>query len=115
MAHDSGSATPMSAPYERNPFHVLELTPEASAVEVERAGQKLLAMLGVGLEAAAGYAHPGGRAQREEADVRWAMAELRDPARRARWEVWWAPADALEGVPAPAPGPDLFRWLGWRR
>ena len=97
-----------------NPLWVLELTPSASTLEVERQGQKLLAMLGVGLEAASSYPTPFGSHPRTEDAVRQALAALRDPARRAEAEAWFE-------LPSPgAPAPQAPRWrdlrerLGWR-
>ena len=60
-----------------NPFYVLGLRPECSRVDVEREGQKLLGMLGLGLKAAATYMTPVGPRPRTEDKVRAAMAELR--------------------------------------
>ncbi len=68
---------------QESPFLVLELGPEASRLEIERAGQRLLSMLELGLEAAKTYPTPWGPAPRDASLVRAAMAELRDPARRA--------------------------------
>lgn len=73
---------------QRNPFFVLGLEPTASRTEVERAGQKLLGQLGLGLESARRTDTPWGPAERDEASVRAALAELRDPARRAAAELW---------------------------
>jgi hypothetical protein len=72
-----------------NPFVVLALPPSASAGEVERQGDKLLAMLAAGLTEAASYPTPVGPRARTPELVRSALAELRDPARRLRAE-WWA-------------------------
>ena len=72
-----------------NPFLVLGLAPRASTAEVERMGQKLLAMLAAGLTEANSYSTPFGPAARTAEQVRWAMAELRDPRRRLGHE-WWA-------------------------
>jgi len=102
----------MDAPYERNPFYVLELTAGATPAEVERAGQKLLAMLGVGIEAAERHPVPGGERARDDSDVRWAMAELRDPLRRARWELYYT--DPATPLPRDEGGVDPFVALGWR-
>jgi hypothetical protein len=82
-----------------NPFYVLELAPDCSRAEVERAGQKLLAMLELDLSGAQVYGSPLGSGQRDSAKVREAMAELRDPQRRLFHELWvigrpWA--DRLE-------------------
>ncbi len=97
-----------------NPFFVLGLTPEASPLEIERQGQKLLAMLRVGLETATSYPTPFGDHPRTEEAVRQALATLRDPARRHEAEVWF-------DVPTPGPPPrqaprwtDLRERLGWR-
>jgi len=71
-----------------NPFHVLELAPDCSRAEIERAGQKLLAMLELKLAGADGYVTPLGAGRRDPAKVREAMAELRDPQRRLVHELW---------------------------
>jgi hypothetical protein len=71
-----------------NPFYVLELAPDCSRAEVERAGQKLLAMLELDLAGAWTYATPFGLAERDATKIREAMAELRDPHRRLFHELW---------------------------
>lgn len=100
-----------------NPFHVLEVPVTASRVEIERAGARLLAMLGVGMEAARTYPSPLGPRPRDEDRVRRALDRLRDPARRAIDEIWGRlpPADADEALsdPALAPWPDARRALGF--
>lgn len=79
-----------------NPFRVLGLQPECSRAEVERAGQKLMAMLELGLAGAERYQTPFGPGRRDPAKVRAAMAELRDPQRRLFHELWMAdPSGAL--------------------
>lgn len=71
-----------------NPFYVLEIAADCSRAEVERAGQKLLAMLELDLAGARAYSTPFGTGQRDAAKVREAMAELRDPQRRLFHELW---------------------------
>ena len=71
-----------------NPFYVLGLRPDCSRMDVEREGQKLLAMLELKLKAAATYPTPLGVVERTAEKVRMAMAELRDPKRRLEHEVW---------------------------
>jgi hypothetical protein len=71
-----------------NPFYVLEVAPDCSRAEVERAGQKLLAMLELDLAGVRVYATPFGPGRRDGAKVRDAMAELRDPQRRLFHELW---------------------------
>lgn len=71
-----------------NPFYVLDLVPDCSRAEVERAGQTLLAMLELDLSGAQVYASPIGSGRRDAAKVREAMAELRDPQRRLFHELW---------------------------
>lgn len=83
-----------------NPFYVLEVAPECSRAEVERAGQKLLAMLELDLAGARSYATPFGPGRRDGAKIREAMAELRDPQRRLFHELWvlsqpWSGAAAI--------------------
>jgi hypothetical protein len=71
-----------------NPFYVLELAPDCSRAQVERAGQKLLAMLELDLAGAPTYPTPFGSGRRDAAKIREAMAELRDPQRRLFHELW---------------------------
>lgn len=107
-----------------NPFYILELSPRCSAVEVERQGQKLLAMLELGLVEAETYDTPFGVRSRSADAVRLAMAELRDPDRRLLHELWAAmdPSGPIEHVDGPAsasqPDPTGFcgamAILGWR-
>ena len=108
-----------------NPFFVLGLGPSCARAEIEREGQRLLAMLELGLSAALTYQTPVGERQRTADKVRSAMAELRTPERRIVHELWArvAPAatarDASEGGPA-SEDPRLAPWteapaaLGWR-
>lgn len=109
----------------RNPLYVLELPISATRAEVERAGQKWLAMLELDLAAARLYATPLGPRARTPELVREAMAELREPDKRALHELWWL---APEDGPAPAPdddgsqpaadaalGLDALTAAGWRR
>lgn len=105
----------MSRRLAENPFHVLELRPGATAVEVERAGQRLLAMLGVGLAGAGTYATPLGPRPRDADLVRRALDELRDPARRALHEAWATlpPGDPPPRDEALDPWPGALRALGW--
>ena len=71
-----------------NPFYVLELRPDCTRAEVERAGQKLIAMLELELSTAGSYRSPIGVHRRTPELVRAAMAELRDPNRRLLHELW---------------------------
>src|SRR6187401_2773805 len=71
-----------------NPFYVLELRPDCSRAEVERAGQKLIGMLELELTAARSYRSPLGVHRRSPELVRASMAELRDPNRRLLHELW---------------------------
>jgi hypothetical protein len=72
-----------------SPFLVLGLPPSATAAEVEREGQKLLAMLSAGVSEARRYTTPLGDRERTPELVREALAELRDPERRLAHE-WWS-------------------------
>jgi hypothetical protein len=81
-----------------NPFYVLELRPDCSRAEVERAGQKLIGMLELELSAARSYRSPLGRHRRSPELVRMAMAELRDPNRRLLHELWATLEPGAESV-----------------
>jgi hypothetical protein len=104
-----------------NPFFVLELAPECARAEVERAGQRLLAMLELGLAGSERYRTPFGEGRRDGAKVREAMAELRDPQRRLLHELWMR---GTEGVDLGGPTSDegelagfdsAHAALGWRK
>lgn len=70
-----------------NPFWVLGLPATASRVELERAGQRLLAQLAVGARSARWTETPDGPLERDEALVRDALARLRDPEQRLLAEL----------------------------
>ena len=72
-----------------NPFLVLGLPPSATAAEIEREGQKLLAMLAAGVADARRYTTPLGDRERTPELVRESLATLRDPEHRLCHE-WWA-------------------------
>jgi hypothetical protein len=97
---------------EQNPFWVLGLDAKATRMEVERAGQKLLAQLGIGAASAQSYPTPWGARPRDEALVRTALAALRDPMTRALSELWID----VEAVtrPAPAAFAGALHSVGWR-
>ena len=84
--NDAGAAA--LARIRDNAFHVLELDASCGRIDVERQGQKLLAMLELGLSAAATYPTPVGPSKRDADKVRLAMAKLRDPDRRLEEELW---------------------------
>jgi len=71
-----------------NPFFVLGIATNATRVEVERAGQRLLAELVINRKSALEYETPVGPNARTPDLVRQALAELRDPARRLLHEAW---------------------------
>jgi hypothetical protein len=99
---------------ERNPFYVLGLAAGASRATIEEEAQKLFGMLELGLRGAREYLTPFGPRLRTADDVRTALAELRDPARRLQHELWAGldPA-ALATAAEPADGwPDAFAALG---
>jgi hypothetical protein len=102
-----------------NPFHVLEVPVTATRPEIERAGAKLLAMLGVGMEAARTYRSPLGPRPRDEDLVRRSLDRLRDPTRRAVDEIWGRmPVVDVQpplSDPALAPWDGAMRALGFER
>ena len=77
-----------------NPFRLLGLSPQASARDVEREGARLLALVAAGLDDPKDLA-PLGPAERSAEQVRWAIAELRDPHRRAVHEFFWPACQSL--------------------
>jgi hypothetical protein len=99
-----------------NPFFVLELSPSASRMEVERAGQKLLAQLTIQVPSAQSYRTPLGTFARDEDKVRRALAALRDPEQRALHELWVS----VEGEQGEGEANTLPGWsgalysIGWR-
>jgi hypothetical protein len=105
---------------EDNPFFVLEVSPEATRMDVERAGQKLLAQLAIQVASAKTYRTPLGIAERDEAKVRTALAALRNPEERVLFESWVDPARVPEAASAPAAPGDLPPFeaalpsIGWR-
>jgi hypothetical protein len=86
-----------------NPFYVLELRPDCSRAEVERAGQKLIGMLELELSGAYSYRSPLGQHRRSPELVRASMAELRDPNRRLLHELWAALEPGADGGEEAAP------------
>jgi hypothetical protein len=76
------------AAWRGNPFFVLEVPTDATPAEVERAGQRLLALLALGSAAAETYQTPLGPATRDADRVRQALAALRDPQQRVLHELW---------------------------
>jgi hypothetical protein len=83
-----------------NPFFVLEVATDAAPTEVERAGQRLLALLTVGSANVQTYPTPLGPATRDAEQVRQALAALRDPEQRVVHELW------AHIVPANGPATD---------
>lgn len=71
-----------------NPFLVLELAPNATRVEAERAGARLLASLAAGLPGATSYPTPLGPQPRDAELVRSALAAWREPDQRLV-AAWW--------------------------
>ena len=73
-----------------NAFHVLAVPTTASRQEVERAGQKWLGQLELGLASARQYETPLGPRARTPELVRQALADLREPRQRLLHELWGA-------------------------
>lgn len=92
-----------------NPFHLLGLTPGVTAIEIERAGQRLLALSEVGSAAAAVVVIRGVAVPRSVDQIRAAMATLRDPAMRARAEF---EAGLQHYDLSPRPSIDVWAELG---
>jgi hypothetical protein len=96
-----------------NPFLVLSVEVSATRTEVERAGQKLLGQLALGIASVKTYQSPFGLRERDESKVRLALSILRDPEQRAFHELWLSDAQAEQ--PPGAPGwPNALSSIGWR-
>ena len=99
-----------------NPFYVLGLRPGCGRAAVEHEGRRLIQMIEMAMEGAGVYSTPLGERSRTVDDVRHAMDELRDPARRAQHEPWATlPSSPLPPV-APHrrdPWPDAHHLFGW--
>jgi hypothetical protein len=108
------------ARWRQNPFFVLGLSPECSRADVERTGQKLLALLAIESGAAKQWKSPVGPGIRTADAVRAAMAELRDPERRVIHEAWARTfPEASERATGPKedhlrPWDEAYRAIGWR-
>lgn len=89
----------MTSALATNPFFVLGLPPDAPRAVVEREGQRLMAMLDLGLAGVREYPTPVGPRTRDADMVRAALAELRDPDRRLVHELW---ASLPAGQPPPS-------------
>lgn len=101
-----------------NPFYVLGVSAEQPRAEIERAGQKLLGLLGVGAASARTYATPLGAAERTADKVRAALAELRVPERRLAHELEARALDSGDSTPEDPdqtrPWTGALRACGWR-
>lgn len=113
---------PPMADWADNPFFVLDVPTTATRAEIERAGQKWLGMLTLGLARAAVYVTPLGVRARTPELVRAAMAELRDPERRVGHELWCLLDEAppvveadVEDLGEAGAGFDALGAAGWRR
>jgi hypothetical protein len=102
-----------------NPFYILGVAVDAPRAVVEREAQKLLGMLEIGLSAATHYPTPLGMRERTAELVRWAAAELRDPAKRLGHELWARgsaeKAISVENNEATAGWTEARAVFGWRR
>jgi hypothetical protein len=99
-----------------NPFFVLEVPTDATPTEVERAGQRLLALLALGSAAAGTYPTSLGPATRDADQVRQALAALRDPEQRVLHELWANVAPAVGPASArtnAGPWEEAEQVLGW--
>jgi hypothetical protein len=110
-----GGQDPLAA-WRANPFFVLEVPTQASRAEIERAGQRLLALLALGSVNAENYQTPLGPGRRDADNVRQALATLREPNARMLNELWANIARTHGDQPAgnaPRAWEGCERLLGW--
>ena len=93
----------------RNPFFILGLQPGAGRAAAEQAGQRIRAMLEMGVAGADRYLTPLGERVRDLDLVRQAMHEMQDPATRAVHEVW-ARLEPRSHTSTPATAQRLAPW-----
>lgn len=103
--------------WKENPFFLLELAPEVSALEAERHGRKLLAQLELGVSSARTAQTPLGPVERTADGVRRALAALQNPQER-RVHALWARLPAPDSstpttAPAAAPAESAMAAIGW--
>jgi hypothetical protein len=101
--------------FAENPFYVLGVRRDCTRAEFERAAQRLLSELELGIAAAATYSTPSGPQRRDADRVRRAAAELRDPARRAWHEIWASLPPSASPQQRRPDAPSALRSLGWKR
>jgi hypothetical protein len=104
------------ADWRSNPFFVLEIPIDATPSEVERAGQKLRALMAIGSAGVEHYASPLGIGPRDPDKVRQALAALRDPNERVLRELWANIAQEIGGEQPKTGGEGCEtaeRVLGW--
>ena len=75
------------------PFWALQLSPDSSASDVEKAYSELKAKLALGVASAAQYTTPFGPRQRDEYGLRDARALLIAPESRLLAEFWYVSPD----------------------
>lgn len=80
------------------PFWMLELTPAASASDIEKAARDISAKLKFGVAGVERFALPLGDAVRDEYLVREAKALLQDPARRLQAEFWYVTPGLVQNL-----------------
>lgn len=80
------------------PFWVLELTPAASASDIEKAARDISAKLKFGVAGVERFPLPLGDAMRDEYLVREAKALLQDPARRLQAEFWYVTPGLVQNL-----------------
>ncbi|MDJ0654652.1 MAG: hypothetical protein QNJ40_10885 [Xanthomonadales bacterium] len=94
------------------PFWVLELGPECSDIQVEKAAREITAKLALGVPGAADFQAVPGTLQRDEALVREARNLLLDPDQRLLAEFWYIdPGSRVPGADENLSSVDYWRQL----
>ena len=99
-----------------NPFFVLDIGVEATPIEVERAAQRLLALLELGGAKSRSFETPFGSAERNADLVRQSLTALRIPQQRKMYEILTevAPVTEREQDSLSRPWQEASRAIGWQ-
>lgn len=101
------------SPVEDNAFLVLGVATNASPIEIERAVQKLMAQLALGIVSASTYHTPLGPRVRDETKIREAAMVLRAPETRVLHELWAPTEQTVVAFAKPENWAEAMQSIHW--